>query len=108
MALVTPPSRFEVYLVATDASGAGRPRPCVIVSPDEANKHLSTVIVAPMTTLVRRHPTRVALRFRGKAGQVVLDQIRAVEKVRLVKRLGEVPARTAPRIAAGLVEMFAL
>ncbi|TLY39249.1 MAG: type II toxin-antitoxin system PemK/MazF family toxin, partial [Nitrospirae bacterium] len=87
MALVA--SRFEVHLVRLDPS-MGREirktRPCLIISPDEMNHHLDTVIVAPMTTQGRPYPTRVPVRFQRRTGQIVLDQIRTVDKVRLVKR----------------------
>lgn len=80
--------RFEVYLVNLDptvGSEIQKTRPCVVVSPDEMNRHIRTVIVAPMTTTHRQYPTRVACCFRGKDGQVVLDQLRTVDKERLVK-----------------------
>jgi len=91
MALVA--SRFEVFLVRLDpAEGREirKTRPCLVVSPDEMNRHIDTVIVAPMTTKGRAYPTRVPVRFRRKAGQIVLDQIRTVDKTRLVKRLGQI------------------
>ena len=81
--------RFDVYLVSLDpASGSEikRTRPCLIVSPDEMNRHIRTFIVAPMTTKGRQYPTRVPWRFRGKAGQLVLDQIRTVDAARLVRQ----------------------
>jgi mRNA interferase MazF len=102
--------RFDVYLAALDptlGSEIKKTRPCLIVSPDEMNRHLATVLVAPMTTKGRPYPTRVACRFQGKQGQIVLDQLRTIDKVRLVKRLG----RIGPAIQGGglavLVEMFA-
>jgi mRNA interferase MazF len=75
-------SRFEVYLVSLDptiGSEIKKTSPCLVVSPDEMNRHIRTVIVAPMTTRGRQYPTRVACRFKGKAGHVVLDQIRTVD-----------------------------
>jgi len=81
--------RFDVYLVSLDpASGSEikKTRPCLIVSPDEMNRHIRTFIVAPMTTKGRQYPTRVPWRFRGKAGQLVLDQIRTVDAARLVRQ----------------------
>lgn len=102
--------RFDVYLVALDptlGSEIKKLRPCLIVSPDEANRHLATVIVAPMTTKGRDYPTRVACRFQGKQGQVALDQMRAVDKVRLVKRLGRVSPSVCGEVLATLAEMFA-
>jgi len=108
---VNPPPRVdEVWLVALDpTSGAEiqKTRPCLIVSPDEMNRHLRTVIIAPMTTVQRSYPTRVAVTFQGKHGQVALDQVRAVDRQRLVRKLGKVPDRTALKVSTTLVEMFA-
>ena len=84
--------RFEVYLVNLDptiGSEIKKTRPCVMVSPDEMNRHISTVIVAPMTTKGTAYPTRVKCKFEGKTGLVVLDQLRTVDKRRLVKQLGQ-------------------
>jgi mRNA interferase MazF len=81
-------------------------RPCLIVSPDEMNQHLRTVIIAPMTMVVRPYPTRVPIRFRGKQGQVVLDQLRAVDRQRLLRNVGRVAASTAQAASATLIEMF--
>ncbi len=108
MALVA--SRFEVHLVRLDPT-VGREirktRPCLIISPDEMNRHIDTVIVAPMTTQGRPYPTRVPVRFRRKTGQIVLDQIRTVDKMRLVKRLGTINKSTADKVLAILGELFA-
>lgn len=81
-------------------------RPCLVVSPDEMNQRIQTAIVAPMTGAVRPYPTRVIVRFQGKNRQIALDQIRSVDRQRLVKRLGSVTAKTAHAVAALLVEMF--
>jgi mRNA interferase MazF len=102
--------RFDVYLVALDptlGSEIKKSRPCVIVSPDEMNRHIATVIMAPMTTKGRDYPTRIACRFQGKLGQIVLDQIRTVDKQRLVKRLGRVSAATGRAVLSTVAEMFA-
>jgi mRNA interferase MazF len=102
--------RFEVYLVNLDptvGSEIQKTRPCVVVSPDEMNQHIRTVIVAPMTTKGRGYPTRVTCRFDEKEGQVVLDQLRTVDKERLVKRLGEVDLETGRAVLSVLAEMFA-
>ncbi|MGA7632633.1 MAG: type II toxin-antitoxin system PemK/MazF family toxin [Terriglobales bacterium] len=114
MALVSrPPSaprRDEVWLVTLDpVQGAEmqKTRPCLVISPDEMNGHLRTVGIAPMTTVIRPYPTRVAVRFQGKRGQVALDQLRAVDRQRLVKMLGAVSAKTAQDVSATLVELFA-
>ena len=102
--------RFSVYLVALDPTvGAEirKTRPCLIVSPDEMNRHIRTVIVAPMTTATHLYPTRVPCRFAGKSGQVVLDQLRTVDKSRLVKYLGALDAFAARKVTAILLQMFA-
>ncbi len=108
MALVA--SRFEVHLVRLDPT-VGREirkiRPCLIISPDEMNRHIDTVIVAPMTMQGRAYPTRVPVRFQRKTGQIVLDQIRTVDKIRLVKRLGTINKPTADKVLTTLGEMFA-
>ena len=104
------PRRDEVWLVSLDptlGTEIQKTRPCLIVSPDEANQYLRTVIVAPMTTTERPYPTRVAITFQSRRGQVALDQIRAVDRKRLVRKLGSAPARTARAVASVLVEMFA-
>jgi mRNA interferase MazF len=79
-----------------------------VVSPDEMNRHIRTVIVAPMTSRGQVYPSRVALRFQGKDGQIVLDQIRTIDKSRLVRRLGALPTRKARQTATTLVEMFTI
>lgn len=103
-------SRFEVHLVNLDPT-IGREirktRPCLIVSPDEMNHNINTAIVAPLTTRGRPYPTRVPCRFKGKAGQVVLDQLRTVDRRRLVKRLGRIDRRTGARVLEVLAEIFA-
>jgi len=102
--------RFEVYLVNLDptiGSEIQKTRPCLIISPDEMNNHIATVIVAPMTTKGRDYPTWIPCLFEGKEGQVVLDQIRTVDKVRLVKKLGRISASTQKEVLAVLMELFA-
>lgn len=102
--------RFDVYLAALDptlGSEIRKTRPCLIVSPDEANRYLVTVIVAPMTTKGRNYPTRIPCRFQGKQGHVVLDQLRTIDKVRLVRRLGRISPSTQTAVLAALAEMFA-
>jgi mRNA interferase MazF len=101
--------RFEVYLINLDptiGSEIQKTRPCLIISPDEMNRHIATVIVAPMTTRGRSYPTRVNCQFEGKSGQIVLDQIRTVDKSRLVKKLGEIPDDSQCEVLAVLSEMF--
>ena len=104
-----PPRRDEVWLVTLDPTQGAeiqKTRRCLVVSPDEMNQHLRTVMVAPMTTVTRPYPTRVQVRFQGKRGQVVLDQLRAVDRQRLVRKLGTVSAGTAQAASATLLEMF--
>src|SRR5688572_9408620 len=101
MGVVTWPRRFEVWLVSLDptrGSEIRKTRACVVVSPDELNRSIRTVIIASMTTATRSYPTRVRLRFEGKAGEVALDQIRAADRSRLVRKLGELPQATAHSI----------
>jgi len=102
--------RFDVYLINLDptvGSEIRKVRPCVAISPDEMNRHVRTVIVAPMTTKGQPYPTRVECRFAGRTAQVVLDQIRTVDKVRLVKRLGRLGDVAQEEVLAKLAEMFA-
>lgn len=103
------PRQDEVWLVSLDptqGSEIQKTRPCLVVSPDEVNEYLLTVIIAPMTTTERSYPTRVNIMFQSKRGQVALDQIRAVDRHRLVRRLGTVPAKTAQAVSSVLVELF--
>ena len=83
--------RFEVYLINLDptlGSEMQKTRPCVVISPNEMNRHQLPVIIAPMTSVTKPYPTRVNCTFQGKRGQIVLDQIRTIDRVRLVKKLG--------------------
>jgi mRNA interferase MazF len=102
--------RFDIYLINLDptiGTEIQKTRPCVIISPDEMNRHIATVIAAPMTTKGRPYPSRVACKFEGKEGQIVLDQIRTVDKVRLVKKLGHLNKPYQDAVLAVLNEMFA-
>lgn len=102
--------RFDVYLINLDpttGSEIQKTRPCVVISPDEMNRHIATVIVAPMTSKGKAYPTRVPLKFQGKDGSVVLDQIRTVDKVRLIRRLGRLSKQTQSGVLTVLAEMFA-
>ena len=102
-------NRFDVHIVVLDptiGSEIQKTRPCVIISPDEMNHHIATVIVAPMTTKGRSYPTRVACKFQGKEGQVVLDQICTVDKSRLARKLGKLKNETQSEVLAVLNEMF--
>ena len=103
-------SRFDVFLVRLDPTEGReirKTRPCLVISPDEMNHHIDTVIVAPMTRKGKSYPTRIPVRFRGKSGQIVLDQIRTVDKSRLVKRLGKIDEATRAQVLALLAELFA-
>lgn len=103
------PFRFDVYLVNLDPTlGAEiqKTRPCVIISPDEMNEPLATVIAAPMTTKERPYPTRVSLTFENKNGQIALDQIRTLDKARLVKKLGTLSKPVQKKVLTILQEMF--
>jgi len=105
-----PVDRFDIYLVVLDPAAGSeiqKKRPCLVVSPDEMNHHIGTVIVAPMTTKGRPYPTRVPCRFEGLEGQVVLDQLRTVDKARLVRRLGRIADVAQEAVLATLAEMFA-
>ena len=104
------PRRGEVHLVRLDptlGSEIRKTRPCVIVSPDELNGHLRTIVVAPMTTGGQAYPWRVVCQFQRRAGFVALDQLRTVDAERLVKRLGRLSPDTVTAVLRGLQEMFA-
>lgn len=101
--------RFDVYLVnlePTLGSEIKKTRPCVVVSPDELNKFVRTVIIAPLTTKSRSYPSRVECTFGGKLGQIVLDQIRTIDKSRLIKRLGRIDRSTSNSLIRTLVALF--
>ncbi len=103
------PQRGEVHLVALDPTEGReirKTRPCLVVSPDELNAHLATFLVAPMTTEEHPYPFRIPCRFKGKNGTVVLDQIRAVDRARLIKRVGRLGEDALSQALAVLREMF--
>jgi mRNA interferase MazF len=102
--------RFEVYLVALDPTVGyeiSKTRPCLVVSPDEMNAHIGTVIVAPMTSTSRPYPSRIACNFAGKSGQVILDQLRTVDKTRLVKKMGSIDEAVHEVVLEALQKIFA-
>ncbi len=102
--------RFDVFLVKLDrtvGSEIEKTRPCVVISPDEMNRHIRTVIVAPMTTRGRSYPTRVRCRFDGNDYQVVLGQVRTVDSQRLVRKLGTLPKGAQDSLLNVLAELFA-
>lgn len=101
--------RFEVYLINLDptiGSEIKKIRPCLIISPDEINNNLNTSIVAPMTTVKKYYPTRVNCKFANKSGQIALDQIRTIDKRRLVKKLGEINADVQEKVLDVLNKIF--
>ena len=101
--------RFDVFLVNLDptiGSEIQKTRPCLIVSPDEMNRNIRTVIIAPMTTKGRMYPTRVACTFQGKDGQIVIDQIRTIDKTRLVRKLGQLDEETCLEVLETLAQLF--
>jgi mRNA interferase MazF len=102
--------RFDVFLVNLDptiGSEIAKSRPCVVISPDEMNKHINTVLVAPLTSSVRGWPSRVPSLFEGIQGEIALDQIRAVDKRRLSKYLGQIGLPTQSAVLETLAHMFA-
>jgi mRNA interferase MazF len=101
--------QYDVFLISLDPTighEIKKARPCVIISPDEMNKHISTVIIAPMTSQSHSYPSRVPIKFKGKEGWVVLDQIRSVDKKRLIKKLGRVEPNTIDNIKSIIKEML--
>ena len=102
-------NRFDVFLVSLDPTVGHeiqKTRPCAIISPDEMNRHVGTVIIAPMTSKGRNYPTRVACQFQGVEGQIVLDQIRTVDKTRLSKKLGHLSPTESQLVLDVLGEIF--
>ncbi|MBC8508373.1 MAG: type II toxin-antitoxin system PemK/MazF family toxin [Chloroflexi bacterium] len=101
--------RFDVFMVNLDptvGSEIKKTRPCLVISPNEMNRWIKTVIVAPMTTKGRQYPTRVETRFDGKTGQIVLDQIRTVDKSRLYRKLGRIVEAEQCGVLDTLADMF--
>jgi mRNA interferase MazF len=103
-------NRFEVFLINLDPT-IGREirktRPCLVISPNEMNHHISTVIVAPMTTKGKSYPTRISCTFKGKKGQIILDQIRTIDRRRLIKKMGTINKKTQTKTLSLLQELFA-
>ena len=103
-------NRFDVYLINLDptvGSEIQKTRPCVIISPDEMNRHIQTVIVAPMTTAGKEYPTRIACVFESRKGHIVLDQLRTIDKKRLIKRLGSLDPEIQFKVTSVLQRLFA-
>ena len=108
MAMVV--KRFDVYLVNLDptvGSEIKKTRPCLIVSPDEMNRNIRTLIIALMTSGQKDYPTRVSCTFRKKQGQIVLDQIRTIDKARLIKKLGTIDSSAQLDVISVLQKLFA-
>jgi mRNA interferase MazF len=102
--------RFDIFLIVLDPAVGKeirKTRPCLVISPDEMNRHLGTILVAPLTTGDQPYPTRVACRFRGKKGSVALDQIRAVDRSRFLRRLGRLSLPSQQEVLSVLGELFA-
>ena len=102
--------RFDVYLINLDptvGSEIQKTRPCLVISPDEMNRNIRTAIVAPMTSAGKDYPTRVSCKFRKKQGQIVLDQIRTIDKSRLIKKLGTIDSKAQLEVISILQRMFA-
>lgn len=102
--------RFDVYLVNLDpqvSKEAKNTRPCVVISPDEMNRNISTVIIAPLSSSGLRYPTRIKINFLNGERAIVLDQIRAVDKVRLVKKIGAIDNLAQKEVVDRLQELFA-
>lgn len=109
MAVVAVPLRFEVWLVnldPTQGSEINKTRPCVIISPNELNRYLRTITVAALTSSQRAYPSRIDCHFQGKEGQIALDHIRSIDKMRLVRRLGVLDTDTAQEVCVRLGELF--
>ena len=102
-------NQYDIYLINLDPTighEIKKKRPCVIISPNEMNQYISTVIIAPMTSKSHSYPSRVSITFQGEDGWIVLDQIRAVDKVRLIKKIGAVNTRTIQKIKEVIDEML--
>ncbi|EMY70713.1 type II toxin-antitoxin system PemK/MazF family toxin [Leptospira vanthielii] len=102
-------NQYEIYLINLDPTigfEIKKSRPCIVISPNEMNQFIGTVMVAPMTTRSRSYPTRVDLTFQGKKGAIVLDQIRTVDKTRLIQKLGSSDPKTIQKIKKVIKEML--
>lgn len=102
-------SRFGVYLVSIDAASKGdkNTRPCVVVSPDEMNRNVGHVLIAPISSARNGYPTRIPIELLNTTREIVLDQIRAVDKERLVKQIGELDMPEQKAVLDRLQELFA-
>jgi mRNA interferase MazF len=103
------PKRYEVWLANLDptvGSEVKKTRPCIVVSPDEMNKWVKTIIIVPLTSSSKEYVSRVSLEFRGVKGQAMIDQIRTIDKSRLIKKIGQLSSTTANRVSNSLLELF--
>ncbi len=101
--------QYEIYLVNLDpaqGSEIRKTRPCIIISPNEMNKHLNTIVIAPLTSVIKNYPTRIVTHFQNKTGQIALDQIRTIDKSRLVNKLGKVARSTIVEIKSVLKQTY--
>jgi mRNA interferase MazF len=101
--------QYEVYFISLDPTighEIKKVRPCVIISPDEMNKNISTVIIAPMTTQSHFYPTRIPLKFTGKDAWIVLDQLRTVDRKRLIKKIGKIEQVIVNQVKSIIKEML--
>ncbi|MBT8340127.1 MAG: type II toxin-antitoxin system PemK/MazF family toxin [Desulfatitalea sp.] len=108
MAMVV--KRFDVYLINLDptvGSEIQKTRPCLIISPDEMNRHINTVIIAPMSSAGKAYPTRIPCIFKRKQGQIVIDQIRTLDKSRLIKKIGAIDSKAQSEVISTLQRLFA-
>jgi mRNA interferase MazF len=101
--------QYEIYLVALDptqGSEIQKTRPCLVISPNEMNHFINTIIIAPMTTKSHNYPTRIEINFENKNGWIVLDQIRTIDKIRLIKKMGKIDKKTILKVKNTLREML--
>ena len=106
---VVRPSQFDIWLVSLDPSQGSeikKTRPCVVISPDEMNQHIKTLIVAPMTSTIRDYPTHIPVTFQDQEGRIILSQIRTIDQSRIIKKLGVLNDQTASLVLETLREMF--
>lgn len=109
MAMVV--KRFDVFLVNLDptiGSEIKKTRPCLVISPDEMNQNIRTIIIAPMTSAMKNYPTRVPCTFQKKQGQIVLDQLRTIDKSRLIRKIGTINSKDQFEVISLLQQLFAL
>ncbi len=101
--------QYEIYLIKLDptqGSEIKKTRPCIIISPNEMNKYLDTIVIAPLTSSIRNYPTRVTINFQNRIGQIVVDQIRTVDKSRLVKKLGSLNRTSIQQVKSVIKQAF--